>query len=305
MKKVLIIISLCVLGLSFAVCFAVKELLTYAKVNSNLHWGPEPRVVKITSANEVSFNVFYGRDGAAAQSDISKISAHHYYRATAIDASSGATLNWKLSCDQLIQPPATMTYTPYGAEAEPRLEIRAVVSGPYRDEQEAAAAVGVNGILPADEETKKFVGVVEGRINDASVYVLQRTSIVAGNDFRYADPSTNPNTGQNEVMFTLTYEAGNRFHDYTSKNVGRDMAVVMNDSIREVAVIKGAIRDRGVIEGTFRQEEVVALSKLLRTGANHRAENYGSLAGAGISNTQNHCTVSADDGFDFLGWITR
>jgi preprotein translocase subunit SecD len=45
------------------------------------------------------------------------------------------------------------------------------------------------------------------------------------------------------------------------------MAVVMNDQVREVAVIKGAIRDRGEITGSFSPDEVAALSKLLRTGA--------------------------------------
>jgi preprotein translocase subunit SecD len=148
-----------------------------------------------------------------------------------------------------------------------RLEIHAVVGGPYKDEQEAAAAVGVNGSIPADEELKKFTGVVEGGNNEPSVYVLQRASVVAGNDFRSADPSINPNTGQREVQFTLTNEAGDKFYDYTNKNVGRNMAVVMNDRVREVAVIKSAIRDRGVIEGTFTENEVAALSKLLRTGA--------------------------------------
>jgi len=146
-----------------------------------------------------------------------------------------------------------------------RLEIHAVVGGPYKDEQEAAASLG--GSIPADAELKKFTGVVEGGSNEPSVYVLQRASVVAGNDFRSADPSTNPNTGQKEVQFTLTNEAGDKFYDYTSKNVGRYMAVVMNDRAREVAVIKGAIRDRGVIEGTFTTDEVAALSKLLRTGA--------------------------------------
>ncbi len=146
-----------------------------------------------------------------------------------------------------------------------RLEIHAVVGGPYKDEQEAAASQG--GSISADDELKKFTGVVEGGSNEPSVYVLQRASVVAGNDFRSADPSTNPNTGQKEVQFTLTNEAGDKFYDYTSKNVGRYMAVVMNDRAREVAVIKGAIRDRGVIEGTFTADEVAALSKLLRTGA--------------------------------------
>jgi preprotein translocase subunit SecD len=146
-----------------------------------------------------------------------------------------------------------------------RLEIHADVGGPYKDAQEATASTG--GSIPADEELKSFSGVMEGGASADSVYVLQRASVVAGNDFRSADPSTNPNTGQKEVQFTLTNEAGDKFYDYTSKNVGRYMAVVMNDRAREVAVIKGAIRDRGVIEGTFTTDEVAALSKLLRTGA--------------------------------------
>jgi preprotein translocase subunit SecD len=100
-----------------------------------------------------------------------------------------------------------------------------------------------------------------------SVYVLQRASVVAGNDFRSADPSVNSNTGQREVQFTLTNEAGDKFYDYTSKNVGRSMAVVMNDHIREVATIQSAIRDRGEITGSFTSDEVASLSKLLRTGA--------------------------------------
>ena len=41
-----------------------------------------------------------------------------------------------------------------------RLEIHAVVGGPYKDEQEAVASVG--GSIPADQELKSFSGVVEG-----------------------------------------------------------------------------------------------------------------------------------------------
>jgi preprotein translocase subunit SecD len=90
---------------------------------------------------------------------------------------------------------------------------------------------------------------------------------VAGNDFRSADPGTDSNTGQRNVRFTLTNEAGDRFYEYTSKNVGQRMAVVMNDQVREVATIESAIRDSGEIRGSFSPTEVAALSKLLRTGA--------------------------------------
>ncbi len=43
--------------------------------------------------------------------------------------------------------------------------------------------------------------------------------------------------------FTLTNEAGDKFYDYTSKNVGQSMAVVMGGRVSEVATIQSAIRD--------------------------------------------------------------
>jgi preprotein translocase subunit SecD len=149
-----------------------------------------------------------------------------------------------------------------------RLEIHAVAGGPYKDEQEATASQG--GSIPPDDELKSFSGVTENGSSGEeaqSVYVLQRESIVAGNNFRSADPGTDSNTGQRNVRFTLTNEAGDRFYEYTSKNVGQRMAVVMNDRVREVAVIESAIRDSGEIRGSFSPDEVAGLSKLLRTGA--------------------------------------
>jgi preprotein translocase subunit SecD len=143
-----------------------------------------------------------------------------------------------------------------------------VTGGPYKDEQEAIASQG--GSIPADQELKSFNPVLAGgsTAEEAqSVYVLQRQSIVAGNDFRSADPGTDSNTGQRNVRFTLTNEAGDRFYEYTSKNIGQRMAVVMNDQVREVAVIEGAIHDQGEIRGSFSPTEVAALSKLLKTGA--------------------------------------
>src|ERR1039457_4550360 len=45
------------------------------------------------------------------------------------------------------------------------------------------------------------------------------------------------------------------------------MAVVMGDRVREVATIQSAIRDSGEITGSFTPDEVMVLSKMLRTGA--------------------------------------
>jgi len=145
-----------------------------------------------------------------------------------------------------------------------RLEVHAVVGGPYKDEQEAAA--GSNGALPPDEETLHGSGTLATGSDADAVYVLKRIPVVAGNDFRSADPGTDQN-GRRNVRFTLTNEAGDKFYDYTSKNVGQSMAVVMGGRVKEVATIQSAIRDSGEIVGSFTPTEVEILSKMLRTGA--------------------------------------
>ncbi|MGP8176038.1 MAG: protein translocase subunit SecD [Terracidiphilus sp.] len=153
-----------------------------------------------------------------------------------------------------------------------RLEVHAVVGGPYKDEQSALASVG--GALPPDEELVHGSGALATGSDADSVYVLRRVSVVAGSDFRSADPGTDSSTGQRNVRFTLTNEAGDRFYEYTSKNVNTSMAVVMGGRVKEVANIENAIRDSGEIRGAFTPDEVTILSKMLRTGALPASLNY-------------------------------
>ncbi len=145
-----------------------------------------------------------------------------------------------------------------------RLEIHAVVGGPYKDEQEALSGTG--GTLPPDDVMLHGSGNLATGSDADAVYVLNRVPVVAGNQFRSADPGTDQN-GRRAVHFTLTNDAGDKFYDYTSKNVGQSMAVVMEGRVKEVATIQSAIRDTGEIVGSFTPTEVEILSKMLRTGA--------------------------------------
>ena len=81
--------------------------------------------------------------------------------------------------------------------------------------------------------------------NPGTVFILERAPIVAGSDFRSADPGTNSNTGQRTVNFTLTDEAGDKFWDYTSANVGKDMAVVMGDQCAAMPSSRARFAIRG------------------------------------------------------------
>ncbi|MGD0097221.1 MAG: protein translocase subunit SecD [Terracidiphilus sp.] len=146
-----------------------------------------------------------------------------------------------------------------------RLEVHAVIGGPYKDEQEALSSL--NGTVPPDQMLIHGSGQVGANSDSDSVWLLHRVSVVAGQDFRSADPSTDQNTGQREVQFTLTNEAGEKFYDYTSKNVGQRMAVVMGGRVKEVANIESPIHDTGRITGSFSPDEVMILSKMLKSGA--------------------------------------
>jgi preprotein translocase subunit SecD len=145
-----------------------------------------------------------------------------------------------------------------------RLEIHPVVGGPYNDEQ--AALTANSGALPPDEMMLHGSGNLATGSDADAVYVLKRVPVVAGSEFRSADPGTDQN-GRQAVHFTLTNDAGDKFYDYTSKNVGQSMAVVMEGRVKEVANIQSAIRDTGEIVGSFTPTEVQVLSKMLRTGA--------------------------------------
>jgi preprotein translocase subunit SecD len=149
-----------------------------------------------------------------------------------------------------------------------KLAVYPVVSGPYSDDQ--AALTALNGVVPPDDMLVHGSG--SGAADSADeVYLLQRASIVEGNDFRDAQPSTDQE-GRPNMTFTLTTDAGNRFWTYTSAH-SKDsaspgkMAIVLGNKVREVADIESAIRDRGEIHGSFTKDEVDNLSLMLRTGA--------------------------------------
>jgi preprotein translocase subunit SecD len=135
----------------------------------------------------------------------------------------------------------------------------------YASDQEALASL--NGVVPPDEEL--LHGDSQGAVSDSAdhVFLVKRISIVGGKDFRDASAIGANDTGRQGVNFVLTNAGGERFYDYTSANVGKYMAIVLGDRVKNVAVIKSAIRDQGQIEGQFSKEQIEALSFTLRTGA--------------------------------------
>ena len=74
--------------------------------------------------------------------------------------------------------------------------------------------------------------------------------------------------GRPNVAFTFRSSAAKKFEDYTSKNIGKYLTIVLDNRVISSPVINSAIPGgRGVIEGGFTLESARDLAVLLRGGA--------------------------------------
>ena len=145
------------------------------------------------------------------------------------------------------------------------LEIRQSLGGPYSSEQQALQDRG--GVLPPDAALMPGRSIGATQAEGGQVwYLISRASAVTGRDLRNAEPSRDEN-GQPSVQFNLTNEGGRRFAAFTGAHVGENLAVVLDNKVQEVAVIKEQIHDTGVINGRFTEQEAKDLSMILRSGA--------------------------------------
>jgi preprotein translocase subunit SecD len=147
-----------------------------------------------------------------------------------------------------------------------RLEAHAVLGGPWPDKQTALQAIG--GYVPPDAELLPSVPGAASESSNGDWYELTKVPIWGGTDIRDAEPGHNPQTNEPEVDFYLTNAAGDKFGRWTAANIGKNMAIVLDNRVQEVAVIKGEIHDQGNISGGgITEQRVQDLSMLLRTGA--------------------------------------
>src|SRR5579872_2482271 len=145
------------------------------------------------------------------------------------------------------------------------LEIRQSFGGPYPSEQAALQDKG--GVLPPDQMLMPGRSAASSSSDTGQTwYLISRASAVTGRDLRAADQSRDEN-GQPSVSFTLTGEGGRRFASFSGAHVGDNLAVVLDNKVQEVAVIKDQIHDQGVINGRFTEQQAKDLAMILRSGA--------------------------------------
>jgi preprotein translocase subunit SecD len=155
-------------------------------------------------------------------------------------------------------------------QAGGQLELK-LVQDPTTYPSQAAALAAHGGVLPAGTE------LVPGRAETSSSnaapnsevwYLLSRAPIVTGKDLRNATEGPHASRpGQYQVDFTLSRDAAQRFGPFTERNIGRQMAIVLDNKVYSAPVINGKIEDQGMIEGNFSQASAHDLALVLRAGA--------------------------------------
>lgn len=111
-------------------------------------------------------------------------------------------------------------------------------------------------------------GVYQSQDPGEPAYLLQKRSIVSGEDLVDSQPSFDDQTREPVVSFRFNSSGAQRFGKVTQENVGYPFAIVLDDKVISAPVIREAILGgSGQISGNFGVQEASNLAILLRSGA--------------------------------------
>ena len=104
--------------------------------------------------------------------------------------------------------------------------------------------------------------------NSDRFYVLESRVALEGQHVSDAQFAFNQDNQQPVVNFKLDNEGARKFGDMTRKNIGRVLAIVLDDKVLTAPVIRGVIAGgSGEISGEFDTRQASELALLLRAGA--------------------------------------
>jgi len=105
-------------------------------------------------------------------------------------------------------------------------------------------------------------------IDTEEVYDLEARVVLEGKHIQDANLVFSQESGQPVISFVLDKEGARLFTDMTKNNIGRSLAIVLDDEVITAPVIRSVIAGgRGEISGAFTVAEANELALLLRAGA--------------------------------------
>ncbi len=142
------------------------------------------------------------------------------------------------------------------------LEWKEVVTGPFDTEEEALKDYG--GKLPEGMILLKM----NPKTSRKGYLMLKEESVITGIDLKNAYRTQNEFGGP-IIGFSLKSKGGKKFQEYTGKNVGKNLAVVLDKRVLIAPTIQEEIPaySSGVITGTYTVQQVDDMVVMLRSGA--------------------------------------
>jgi preprotein translocase subunit SecD len=146
-----------------------------------------------------------------------------------------------------------------------QLQFRLVEGSPGSSAQSVYDALPANlrsevDILPGNDTDAM------GRINGTRFYAVNKQVPVSGRDLKNARVQKG-RVGEPVIGFSLTPDGAPKFGQLTGKNVGRALAIVLDNRVVSAPNIHSEITSDGVIEGQFTQQEASDLALVLRSGS--------------------------------------
>lgn len=130
------------------------------------------------------------------------------------------------------------------------------------------ALPGVQQALPRGTELVWGVPSAEELKGFRSLWLLDSQPLVTGEALEGAVAATDPQFGRPVVNFELNRRGGRTFGRETGRNIGKQMAIVLDEQVFTAPVIRGQISRSGQIEmGQATLEEAADLALVLRAGA--------------------------------------
>ena len=112
-------------------------------------------------------------------------------------------------------------------------------------------------LLEKDRKTKKVLGA----------YLVPVEPDITGKDLQDARTWMDSRRAEWQVAFVWNSEGAETFGALTGKNVGKPLAVVLDDQVYSSPVIRDRISREGVITGRFSSQEAADLAIILRAGS--------------------------------------
>jgi preprotein translocase subunit SecD len=144
-----------------------------------------------------------------------------------------------------------------------QLEFKLVEAGPTSSKDDLLKQY--NGQLPGDMEILPGSADRSGA-GEPVYYIVRKIAPVTGQDLRSAKPGLDENNAP-AVMFDLKSQGATKFGKLSGDNIGRYLAIVLDNRVVSAPRLEGRITDHGRISGGFTPESANDLSLTLRSGA--------------------------------------